>query len=509
MINASSKNFALSQFNKISLGIFLSCLLLNVMLPIEQTIGFSAYRFSLAGLLFLSFIFFFFVIRQQHLTLHHQQEIILNAQKTDQINDQETIYVIYASQTGYAEQIALQTTHSLQAVGRQAVLINLAQCSQELLSNANHILFVVSTTGEGDAPDSAAQFMQQILVPNKSLNLCHLHFGILALGDKHYQHFCAFGHQLEQYLMHQKAQILFDLVEVDNGDQAALRHWQTRLSVLTGHTKMADWVAPEYYTWILKERRILNEGSAGNAIFHLCLQSQQSNITWQAGDILEVLPETKPRSIHQQMNEPSHTTTLPHREYSIASIASDGQIELIVRQAYQFNGDLGIGSGWLTEYAKLGGHIQCRIRSNSNFHAHDNDRPMIFIGNGTGIAGLRAHIKQRITKGHYQNWLIFGERNQAHDYLFQDDIHTWQQSGYIQRVDLAFSRDQEQRVYVQDQLRNQARELLNWFNKGAAIYVCGSLEGMASGVDDALKEILGTSTYEQLRVNQLYRRDVY
>ena len=502
MINSNSTTATLYKFG---LGLLLSCLLLELALPIEQTIGFSTYRYSLAGLLFVSFIFFFFVIRQQHFALHHQQKIILNAQKTDQ----ETIYVVYASQTGYAEQIALQTTHSLQAVGSLAISINIAQCNQELLSNAKRILFVVSTTGEGDAPDSAAQLMQQILLPKQSLNLSHLQFGILALGDKHYQHFCAFGRQLEQYLMQQDAKSLFDLIEVDNGDQAALRHWQTRLSVLTGHKKMADWVAPEYYTWVLKERRIINEGSAGNAIFHIYLQSQQSNITWQAGDVLEVLPESKPSSIHQQMNELSNTLPLPHREYSIASIAADGQIELVIRQAYQDNGDLGIGSGWLTEYASIGGHIQCRIRSNSNFHAHDDDRPMIFIGNGTGIAGLRAHIKQRIAKGHHQNWLIFGERNQATDFLFQDDITAWQQAGYLQQLDLAFSRDQENRIYVQDQLRKQASEVIKWVANGASIYVCGSLEGMASGVDEALKDILGTSAYEQLRANQLYRRDVY
>ena len=108
-----------------------------------------------------------------------------------------------------------------------------------------------------------------------------------------------------------------------------------------------------------------------------------------------------------------------------------------------------------------------------------------------------------------QNWLFFGERNRAHDYFCQADIEQWQSTGVLSKLDLAFSRDQTQRVYVQDKLREQGTELCDWISKGAAIYVCGSLEGMAGGVDQALRDMLGDGALEKMREDGRYRRDVY
>jgi sulfite reductase (NADPH) flavoprotein alpha-component len=134
---------------------------------------------------------------------------------------------------------------------------------------------------------------------------------------------------------------------------------------------------------------------------------------------------------------------------------------------------------------------------------------MILIGNGTGLAGLRSLLKARILAGERRNWLLFGERNVAHDFHCGDELSGWLASGDLARMDLAFSRDQAQKVYVQDRLRESADALHHWLADGAAIYICGSLEGMAAGVDQVLVELLGESGVERLIEQGRYRRDVY
>lgn len=134
---------------------------------------------------------------------------------------------------------------------------------------------------------------------------------------------------------------------------------------------------------------------------------------------------------------------------------------------------------------------------------------MILIGNGTGLAGLRAHLKWRIAKGLRKNWLLFGERSIRRDFYHREEIESWRDQGFLSRLDLAFSRDQVERIYVQQRLRESAEELRRWIEDGACIYVCGSLEGMAPAVTEALNDILGAERVEQLMEDGRYRRDVY
>ena len=181
----------------------------------------------------------------------------------------------------------------------------------------------------------------------------------------------------------------------------------------------------------------------------------------------------------------------------------------MVRQKFDAQGELGLGSGWLTAHAAIGQNIALRIRNNPSFHLIDDDRPIICIGNGTGLAGLMSLLHARTRLNYTQNWLFFGERQQAHDYFYQRTIEAWQSTGVLQRLDLAFSRDQADKVYIHHKLREQAEDLKRWVEQGAVIYVCGSIQGMASDVDQALKDILGENQLEQLRQHGRYRRDVY
>lgn len=452
--------------------------------------------------------------------------------------------VAFASQTGFAEQLAMQTAQSLRQGGMAVRVLPLARLTQEELATTSRALLILSTTGEGDAPDNAAGFARR-MAQTSGLDFSGLQFGVLALGDRSYAQYCAFGHTVSAWLRRHHAQPLFDLIEVDNGDEGALRHWQHHLGVLSGHTDLADWTAPTYGRWRLVERRLLNPGSAGGPAYHLSLTPLDLPVPdWQAGDIAEIGPrnaqhavaqcmaalglsgpamaaELAQRRLPQAQNDLAalrrlssgklleRLERLPHREYSIASLPDDGALDLLVRQMATPDGGLGIGSGWLTRHVDEGSEIALRIRRNSSFHGPNDDRPLILIGNGTGLAGLRAHLRARALAGHRRNWLVFGERSQATDYFHRTEIESWLEEGTLARLDLAFSRDQVERVYVQDKLRAAGDVLRQWVDDGASIYVCGSLQGMAVGVAAVLEETLGDAQLVALTEEGRYRRDVY
>ena len=419
----------------------------------------------------------------------------------------DTLLVAYATQTGYAESLAAQTAESLRAGGLSVRVAALDQLDVARLSGYRRMLFVASTYGEGDPPDAAAAFagqMQSRSLPTAASTstapaLSGAQYAVLALGDSEYAQFCGFGHRLNDWLHAQGATPLFDLVEVDNGDPAALRHWQHHLGLLAGRSDLPDWQAPVYETWRLTGRKLLNPDSQGGPCYLLTLTPPARQTPhWLAGDIAEIGPRQERGG-----------ALLAHREYSIASLPEDGAIQLLVRQMRSADGGLGVGSGWLTHIARVGDEIDLRVRTNRNFHAPSDDRPLILIGNGTGLAGLRALIKARRACGHHRNWLVFGERNAAHDAFCGDEITAWRIDGTLARVDTVYSRDQPQRRYVQHLLREQAGTLRDWVEDGAALYVCGSLQGMAGGVDAALQDILGDARLQALQHNGRYRRDVY
>jgi sulfite reductase (NADPH) flavoprotein alpha-component len=402
--------------------------------------------------------------------------------------------VAFASQTGTAEELAARTVAALRVAGLTAHACSLSTLSTEQLAAAERALFIVSTYGEGDAPDNAALFAGRAM--HQGANLEHLHFALMALGDSAYANFCGFGRTLDHWLREQGAHPLFDRIEVDRHDAAAIERWQQQLSHLAGTSDAPDWSGPPFADWRLAARRMLNPGSAGGPVYHLELEPVDSALPdWQAGDLAQVLAPGDPRR---------------PREYSIASIAGDGRIHLLLRLHRDANGRVGLASGWLAQQLAVGATLAMRVRRHRRFQLGENTgRPLILIGNGTGMAGLRAHLKARAASDTAPNWLIFGERNRAADFYYREEIEAWLESGLLTRADLVFSRDGGRHRYVQDRLR-EAGDLLNdWVGKGAAIYVCGSLQGMAGAVDEVLGELLGSAKLQQLNADGRYRRDVY
>ncbi|RZJ87253.1 MAG: oxidoreductase, partial [Brevundimonas sp.] len=147
---------------------------------------------------------------------------------------------------------------------------------------------------------------------------------------------------------------------------------------------------------------------------------------------------------------------------------------------------------------------------NRAFHGPAAATPMILIGNGTGLAGLRAHLKARAADPAQAGaWLMFGERTAAHDRFYDAELQDWRASGVLTRLDRCFSRDPGDGRYVQALVAEAADEIRAWVDRGAAIYVCGSLDGMSQSVHAALADALGADRLADLLETGRYRRDVY
>ncbi|HEU0096238.1 MAG TPA: flavodoxin domain-containing protein, partial [Rhizomicrobium sp.] len=378
-----------------------------------------------------------------------------------------------------------------------------------------------------------------------------LNFAVLALGDRKYDAtFCGFGKSLDRWLATGKAKRMFDIVCVDgDDDEAAMTRWSEQLGKLGAKTSAEALMPGAPKDWVLTERRLLNPGSQGGEAWHIALTPKDAaQLAWTAGDIAEIWPRNPQGAVddflarhdlngelsfrwlgnwvflrdiiaHSRLPQDHEVEGVsldwlvqrlepfPAREYSIASLPESGRMELLVRKAVKNDGSLGLGSGWLTQIAEVGGLVKLRLRPNPNFQPPP-DGPMILIGAGTGIAGLRAHLLHRRQKKLGDAWLLFGERGEKTDLYYAGDIAAWQAEGTLAKTGLVFSRDTASKKYVQHLVAEQGADIRAWVERGASIMVCGGLD-MAAGVQDALVTILGEEKLETMTQSGLYRRDIY
>ena len=485
------------------------------------------------------------------------------------------LLILHASQTGESEAIARDTARVLHGAGLAVQVRPLGELRRERPRESGRRPIVASTYGEGDPPDSAAPFVdRELRTVGEQADLHGVQYGLLALGDRSYQHFCGFGRTLDDWLKGQRAQPMFERIDVDSGDPQALQAWRERLGELAGDAVSDDWrSAPAFEPWRLVQRTLLNAGSQGGPLYHLVFEPADGEHAprWEAGDIAEV-------QVPADLERP--------RDYSIASLPDQRRLELLIRRTQRADGSPGLASGWLTgapagrqvvtqigraartqppiartdargdahrdahpgehfgahpgaqpgahpeahleahlealpdadtgehqDHLAVGDPVMLRIRTNSGFRLHANaGRPLILIGNGTGLAGLRAHLLARAAAGATPPacWLLFGERQAHCDGYFGDEIDRWLRDGVLARVDRVYSRDDPaRRRHVQHALQEQAALLREWVLQGAAIYVCGSAQGMAPAVDRVLRDALGDARMRSLIEQGRYRRDVY
>jgi sulfite reductase (NADPH) flavoprotein alpha-component len=239
-------------------------------------------------------------------------------------------------------------------------------------------------------------------------------------------------------------------------------------------------------------------------------------------DVLETWPaaDLTPQGLIELLRK------LPARLYSIASSykANPDEVHLTVAAVrYEAHGREreGVASTWLADRVGDDTAVPVYIDTNKNFRLPDDDNaPIVMIGPGTGVAPFRAFVEEREQRGASgSNWLFFGEQRFHDDFLYQREWLRWREQGILDRVDVAFSRDQAEKVYVQDRLRARGAELYAWLQDGAYVYVCGDAERMAPDVHQALIDVIaehGERSPEdaaawlgQLRKDKRYQRDVY
>lgn len=214
------------------------------------------------------------------------------------------------------------------------------------------------------------------------------------------------------------------------------------------------------------------------------------------------------------------------RLYSIASSQAEVEEEVHLTVGlveFEAFGEKHYGgcSGFLANRVEEGAQVKVFVEHNDNFRLPaDGNTPVIMVGPGTGIAPFRAFLQEReANEAEGENWLFFGNPNFTQDFLYQVEIQAYVKSGLLNNIDLAFSRDQEHKIYVQDRLKEKGQEVFAWLEKGAHFYVCGDANRMAKDVQQALIDIVkehGGKDDEQaeqylkeLRSNNRYQKDVY
>jgi len=217
---------------------------------------------------------------------------------------------------------------------------------------------------------------------------------------------------------------------------------------------------------------------------------------------------------------------LQPRLYSIASSAelAPGEVHLCVaplRYQLQQRERLGVASLHLAERLEVGDSVPVYVQQNEHFRLPaDAATPIVMIGAGTGVAPYRAFLQQREARGEQgRSWLFFGERNFRTDFLYQAEWQEWLRAGLLTRADVAFSRDQSEKLYVQHKLLQQGEELYRWIADGAHLYVCGDANGMAHDVNAALLSVIAAGRgrgeedaadfLRELQAAGRYQKDVY
>lgn len=488
------------------------------------------------------------------------------------------LLIAFGSQSGNAESLAKRLAREATGRGFAARAAGLDSLQPADLIQDRNVLLITSTWGEGDMPDNAASFWDALNQNGSSPKLAGVRYSVLALGDKNYADtFCLAGRKFDERLAELGAARVLDRVDCDVDFDDLARQWSTQAFAQLGATGPADADGPgeSEATWskknpfparLLQNLRLNGEGSAKDTR-HLAFSLEGSGLTYEAGDALGVYARNCPKvvdavlaahgfapdtptgdktlrdallgdyEIRHLLGKPPEPNLSPEaflaglrklqpRLYSIASSpkAHPGEVHLCVGAVrYETDGLVhkGVASTFLADRLGLGDTTGIFFHTANHFRLPaDASKPIILIGPGTGIAPFRAFLEEREATGAGgKNWLFFGDQKRATDFLYQEQIIAWVQSGHLTRLDTAFSRDQDEKVYVQTRMLQAAAELWQWLEAGAHFYVCGDAKRMAKDVDEALHRIIetqgGLSAEEaaayvaEMKKTRRYARDVY
>lgn len=313
---------------------------------------------------------------------------------------------------------------------------------------------------------------------------------------------------------------LLALLEVSAEDTVIWRDNEITLGELFTHKLEIRNPSPEFVKAIaehaddtklqvlLDQRELLDDFLYGKDIVDLLRRYERAELTLDA--FIALLKPLAPRAYSISSSINKH-----HKQVHLTV----GNVRYTLKDKNREH--LGVCSTWLADAVEIGDEVPCYFSPNKHFTVPADDScPMIMVGPGTGIAPFRAFLEEReIRQASGDNWLLFGDREEKNDFIYQDELTHWQQSGLLTRLDLAFSRDQAEKVYVQHRMQEHGKTLFEWLERGAYFYVCGDASRMAKDVDKALQAIIaehgnqdeaGAKAYvEAMKKAKRYVRDVY
>lgn len=274
---------------------------------------------------------------------------------------------------------------------------------------------------------------------------------------------------------------------------------------------------------------IVPQGEQRNRLMEIADNGEVLSDYVHTRDYVDILREFDEAKFESPESFLSQLSPIPPRLYSIASslVAHPGEVHLcvaIVRYETHGRKKTGLCSGFLADHAEMRvKNLPIYVQESRHFRLpKDGARDIIMVGPGTGIAPFRAFLEQRASEGAAgRNWLFFGEQHRKTDFLYETDLLAFQAKGRLHRLDLAFSRDQSEKIYVQQRMKENAQELWAWLQNGAYFYVCGDAHRMAKDVHQALIDIAreqgGLSSEAAadyvnvtlMKTEKRYLRDVY
>jgi sulfite reductase (NADPH) flavoprotein alpha-component len=529
--------------------------------------------------------------------------------------------VLYGTESGNSEQLADRAVKEAKKRGFKAVMKNMSDIAPADLAKTENLLVIVSTWGDGEAPETAVAFHKAFM--EQDVKLDGVKFSVCALGDTSYEKFCEIGKQFDARLEKLGATRVAPRADCDVDYEDSYTAWfASAITALAPVSAAPVYVAAAsaapteefgkknpFPSEVIDNVLLNGEGSAKETV-HVELSLAGSGLAYEPGDALAVQPTNCPNMVKdilaaaklkgteeievkgagkklladalredfditalskavlkklatvtssakldsllaEDANErlrayiegreivdalldfapdgiPADALAgifrkLPVRLYSIA-LAHPDEVHLTVAAVrYETHGRSrkGVCSTFLSDVAKTGANIPVFVQPNKNFRLPDDgNTPIIMVGPGTGIAPFRSFVEHRAALGSTgKNWLFFGDQRYTYDFLYQLEWQDFLKNGQLTKLDLAFSRDQPEKVYVQDKMVEKGAELYAWLEEGAHFYVCGDANRMAADVHEALVSIVqnfggksreeAEAYVENLKKSKRYQRDVY
>lgn len=513
------------------------------------------------------------------------------------------ITLAYGTETGNSKKLATALAGIIKKKGIQVKLADLSQYKPKDLGKEEFFFVIISTQGEGEPPALARKFYDYI--HENEIDLSHLKFGVLALGDSSYPQFCKTGEEVDDRFETMGAQRIIPLKKCDiDYEQEAAQWIENVFEVVNKRTdngtqnNSAPKVSTGRKRYKGKVSSIinLNDITSEKETYHIEIETEEA-LVYQPGAALGIVPFNSKATVDEIITltgvDPkkkietakitdsveellqkhlniSHLLKSVVAQYAkitghsipevrlslldllrIYPVKSAGEFEEVIQvltaqapRLYSISSSLeahgeneihitvakseffidhqknnGLCSGFLSEF-NAEEEIEFYIQDAGHFKLPEPEKDIIMIGPGTGIAPFRSFLWERDAAGaEGKNWLFFGDRNFVSDFLYQAELQDFLKTGSLTYLDLAFSRDTSDKIYVQHKLAQKGKEVFHWLEGGAYLYVCGAKEPMSRDVEQTLLTIIQNEGkrsqeealhyLEELELSGRYAKDVY